>query len=227
MVGPRLVRFGTRHPLSGYAQPHKPPCFGAALEHHGRNGESCDPGRTRDFVRGCYGEPAHLSARLPDRQPTAAFLHGAGKGHAGRHARGATRICSFRRCGLKVQLRDPSQALPGFAKIWPRLLQLGYALDDEEAVTGARCIGAAILDANGKVAGGISISGPTSRINKTNLAFDCADRQTGRARNLHPPWPPQEKLTLGISQLSRASFAIVLSALRKSSLALHSFQILK
>jgi DNA-binding IclR family transcriptional regulator len=48
--------------------------------------------------------------------------------------------------------------------------QLGYALDDEEAVTGARCIGAAILDANGKVAGGISISGPTARINKTNLA---------------------------------------------------------
>jgi DNA-binding IclR family transcriptional regulator len=47
--------------------------------------------------------------------------------------------------------------------------QLGYALDDEEAVSGARCIGAAILDANGKVVGGISISGPTARINKTNL----------------------------------------------------------
>jgi DNA-binding IclR family transcriptional regulator len=51
-----------------------------------------------------------------------------------------------------------------------QIAQLGYALDDEEAVTGARCVGAAILDANGKVAGGISISGPTARINKTNLA---------------------------------------------------------
>jgi DNA-binding IclR family transcriptional regulator len=51
-----------------------------------------------------------------------------------------------------------------------QIMQLGYALDDEEAVTGARCVGAAILDANGKVAGGISISGPTARINKTNLA---------------------------------------------------------
>jgi hypothetical protein len=50
-----------------------------------------------------------------------------------------------------------------------QIAQLGYALDDEEAVSGARCIGAAILDANGKVAGGISISGPTARINKTNL----------------------------------------------------------
>jgi DNA-binding IclR family transcriptional regulator len=51
-----------------------------------------------------------------------------------------------------------------------QIMQLGYALDDEEAVTGARCVGAAILDANGKVAGGISISGPIARINKTNLA---------------------------------------------------------
>jgi len=51
-----------------------------------------------------------------------------------------------------------------------QIVRLGYALDDEEAVAGARCVGAAILDANGKVAGGISISGPTARINKTNLA---------------------------------------------------------
>lgn len=51
-----------------------------------------------------------------------------------------------------------------------QIARLGYALDDEEAVSGARCVGAAILDANGKVAGGISISGPTARINKTNLA---------------------------------------------------------
>jgi len=51
-----------------------------------------------------------------------------------------------------------------------QIAHLGYALDDEEAVLGARCVGAAILDANGKVAGGISISGPTARINKANLA---------------------------------------------------------
>jgi len=45
----------------------------------------------------------------------------------------------------------------------------GYALDDEEVVTGARCIGAAILDANGRVAGGISVSGPVARINRDRL----------------------------------------------------------
>jgi DNA-binding IclR family transcriptional regulator len=40
----------------------------------------------------------------------------------------------------------------------------GYALDDEEAVMGARCIAAPIFDANAKVIGGVSISGPLTRI---------------------------------------------------------------
>ncbi len=39
----------------------------------------------------------------------------------------------------------------------------GYALDDEEAVAGVRCIGAAVLEANGEVVGAISISGPVVR----------------------------------------------------------------
>jgi IclR family acetate operon transcriptional repressor len=45
----------------------------------------------------------------------------------------------------------------------------GYALDDEESVTGARCIGAAILDARGSVVGAISVSGPVARINRDRL----------------------------------------------------------
>jgi IclR family transcriptional regulator, acetate operon repressor len=42
--------------------------------------------------------------------------------------------------------------------------QRGYALDDEEAVAGVRCLGAAILDGGGQVAAAISISGPVVRI---------------------------------------------------------------
>jgi IclR family acetate operon transcriptional repressor len=41
-----------------------------------------------------------------------------------------------------------------------------YAIDDQEAASGARCIGAAILDAEGKVTGGISISGPVARVTR-------------------------------------------------------------
>jgi DNA-binding IclR family transcriptional regulator len=40
----------------------------------------------------------------------------------------------------------------------------GYALDNEEAVLGARCIAAPIFDANGKVIGAASVSGPVTRI---------------------------------------------------------------
>jgi IclR family KDG regulon transcriptional repressor len=45
----------------------------------------------------------------------------------------------------------------------------GFALDDEEVVTGARCIGAAIVDANGKVAAGISVSGPVVRLSSEKV----------------------------------------------------------
>lgn len=40
----------------------------------------------------------------------------------------------------------------------------GYALDDEEAVLGARCIAAPIFDGNSKVMGATSVSGPVTRI---------------------------------------------------------------
>ena len=50
-----------------------------------------------------------------------------------------------------------------------RIAQLGYALDDEETILGARCVAAAILDANGKIAGAIGVSGPTTRINQSKL----------------------------------------------------------
>ena len=39
-----------------------------------------------------------------------------------------------------------------------------YALDDEESSEGGRCVGAAILDADGRPIGAIRISGPASRI---------------------------------------------------------------
>jgi DNA-binding IclR family transcriptional regulator len=47
----------------------------------------------------------------------------------------------------------------------------GFSLDDEEAVVGARCIGAAVFGADGKVLGAISVSGPVSRVSKERLPF--------------------------------------------------------
>ena len=45
----------------------------------------------------------------------------------------------------------------------------GYALDDEEAVAGIRCLGAAVLDQDGEVLGAISVSGPVVRVTTARL----------------------------------------------------------
>jgi IclR family acetate operon transcriptional repressor len=50
----------------------------------------------------------------------------------------------------------------------------GYALDDEEAVMGARCVAAPIFDANSKVIGGASVSGPLTRITAEKVAVVAA-----------------------------------------------------
>ena len=57
-------------------------------------------------------------------------------------------------------LNQPSKLKKDLAK---SRLQ-GYALDNEEAVLGARCIAAPIFDANQKVIGAASVSGPLTRI---------------------------------------------------------------
>lgn len=45
----------------------------------------------------------------------------------------------------------------------------GYSLDDEEAVLGSRCIGAAIFDITGRVAAAVSVSGPITRISRDKI----------------------------------------------------------
>ena len=45
----------------------------------------------------------------------------------------------------------------------------GYSIDNEEKNTGMRCIAAPVFDFNGEVIAGISVSGPTSRIEPARL----------------------------------------------------------
>jgi DNA-binding IclR family transcriptional regulator len=73
---------------------------------------------------------------------------------------------------------DTSRTLTSVARLNKDLIQIraqGYALDDEEAVVGARCIGAPIWGEDGKVVGAISLSGPVSRVSNERLPFFSAE----------------------------------------------------
>jgi DNA-binding IclR family transcriptional regulator len=77
----------------------------------------------------------------------------------------------------------------------------GYAIEDEEAVAGVRCLGAAILDAGGQVAAAISISGPVVRVttdrvpifarelcrSAREISWLLGNRPAESSNGLHPP----------------------------------------
>ncbi len=60
-------------------------------------------------------------------------------------------------------------SLSRFRKELERTKQRGYALDDEEATLGARCVGAPVLLEGGKVAAAISVAGPITRIAREKI----------------------------------------------------------
>lgn len=59
--------------------------------------------------------------------------------------------------------------LSRFQKELEKIRQRGYALDDEEATLGARCVGAPIILEGGKVAAAISVAGPITRIAREKI----------------------------------------------------------
>ncbi len=59
--------------------------------------------------------------------------------------------------------------LPQLRKELEKVRHRGYALDDEEATLGARCVSAPILHEGGKIAGAISVAGPTTRIARDKI----------------------------------------------------------
>lgn len=61
-------------------------------------------------------------------------------------------------------------SIPRLKKELEKVRQQGFAVDDEEAGAGSRCVGAPIFDQSGNVAAGISVSGPITRIDRAKLA---------------------------------------------------------
>src|ERR1700731_918921 len=51
-----------------------------------------------------------------------------------------------------------------------KIRRQGYAVDDEEAVQGARCVSAPILNSNREPIGAVSVSGPVTRVSPNQVA---------------------------------------------------------
>ncbi|MGH9529279.1 MAG: IclR family transcriptional regulator [Terriglobales bacterium] len=58
-----------------------------------------------------------------------------------------------------------------FTQELARVRQKGYAMDDQEAVSGARCVAAAIFDAGDKPIAAISASGPITRVPSQRISI--------------------------------------------------------
>jgi IclR family acetate operon transcriptional repressor len=54
------------------------------------------------------------------------------------------------------------------AQLW-EVTQRGYALDDEENIEGVRCAAAPVFNLEGRLAGGVSVSAPAMRVDRTRL----------------------------------------------------------
>jgi DNA-binding IclR family transcriptional regulator len=64
-----------------------------------------------------------------------------------------------------------------------KIRRQGYALDDEEAVMGARCVSAPILDSKGEAVAAVSVSGPVTRVSLGQVAI-LAEAVTSAARSI-------------------------------------------
>jgi IclR family acetate operon transcriptional repressor len=60
-------------------------------------------------------------------------------------------------------------SIPRLKRELEKVRQQGFAVDDEEAGVGSRCVGAPIFDQSGNVAAAISVSGPITRIDRARL----------------------------------------------------------
>lgn len=81
--------------------------------------------------------------------------------------------------------RATPRTIPNLARLQKelvRVVQQGYAIDDQETDMGARCVAAPILDESGRVAAAISVSGPITRMSRDRIhAYALATKKAARA----------------------------------------------
>ncbi len=82
------------------------------------------------------------------------------------------------RTGLPAFTRNTVHALSALEKEIDRVRRQGYAIDNEEAELGVRCIGAGIRDDTGALVAGLSVSSPAERMKPvwSGMVRDTAEK---------------------------------------------------
>lgn len=82
------------------------------------------------------------------------------------------------RSRLAAYTRNTLTSVAALEKEFDRIRRQGYALDNEEAELGVRCIGAAVRDDTGTLVAGLSISAPAERMKTAwaGLVKDTAEK---------------------------------------------------
>ena len=114
---------------------------------------------------------SHASIRAFFPPGTLSPLHASGIGKALLAEMGQERIDRILQAGelwrfTDKTLADPEALIADLAATRAR----GHAVDDEEKNPGMRCIAAPVFDPHGEAAAGISVSGPTSRMDTGKMA---------------------------------------------------------
>ena len=147
LIGPENVAAGRNESRGNIAQAEPPPAA-EVMGADRQNGESGNDGWSAGALFGarrplyCTSLGKAMAAFLPQEE-------------ADEMLRGLT----YERFTPKT-LVQPAKLKREFAKV----REQGFAIDDEEAVPGARCVAAPIFDASGKVIGALSVSGPITRM---------------------------------------------------------------
>ena len=84
----------------------------------------------------------------------------------------------------------------------------GYAVDDEEAVLGARCVSAPILDARREPVGAVSVSGPVTRVTPSQVdALGAAVKTAADTISVAMGFSPRETLPANARRLDKMASA--------------------
>lgn len=89
-----------------------------------------------------------------------------------------------------------------------KIRRQGYAVDNEEAVLGARCVSAPILDARREPVGAVSISGPVTRVSPHQVpALGAAVKAAADSISVAMGFSPRETLPANVRRIDKIALA--------------------